>query len=106
MARIRQHMHYSDTRAELAEYKDARRGATEDAFWDEDELIDYRSSPSKKKKPRKRRGCPENDYKAHVYIWQHVVKTYIGWNGKWRTWEYDEYICCGCSKVHNRRYKW
>jgi hypothetical protein len=89
MARIREQRHYSDTRAELAEYKDAYHGAVEDAFWDEDELVDYRpSSKAKKKYPR---GCKGNNNKAHVYVW-------VPWRWSWSTTLYEEETCCGCDK--------
>lgn len=100
MARVRQHMHYSDTRAELADYKDAYRGAIEDAFWDEDELVDYRPS-SKRKRPKKKKGCEGNDGKAHVYVWVPYVSSWTGevWKG------YEQRICCGCMKKAPRGFR-
>lgn len=111
MARIRQHLHYSDTKEELCEYKAARRGATEDALWDEEELIDYRPA-SKRKKPKKKRGCPENNYKEHVYVWETEVRygikrTEHGWvTDRSRSWAVNVKKCCGCGKVANRKYHW
>lgn len=104
MARIRQHLHYSDTKGELAEYKDARHGAVEDALWDEDELIDYRPGSKKKRKPRKR-GCPGNNYKGHVYVWQTKKISYRRWwDNKMASYEYEQYICCGCEQVKKMRW--
>jgi hypothetical protein len=87
MARIRYNRHYSDTRAELAEYKDVKRGALEDAFWNEDELVDHRPFSKKKKKKRKR-GCPQNNGRSHVYVW-------VDYDSMWLT-DYEQKICCGC----------
>lgn len=96
MAKIRSHQHYSDTRAELAEYKDAYRGAVEDAFWDEQELVDHQ--PASKKK-RKRKGCPGNDGREHVYVW-------IPYDTWWNTnVAYEIKVCCGCEKRGGLRRK-
>lgn len=95
MARIRAHQHYSDTRAELAEYKDARRGAVEDALWDEDELVDHRSSPAKRKRPKKARGCLGNDFGPHVYVWE------PWWPGS----VYEVKRCCGCEARPRRAFR-
>ena len=113
MARIRQSICYADTRGELMIYKNAKRGASEDAFWDENELIDHRSN-KKKGKPRKKRGCPENDFKAHVYVWVRETRYYGKWsshygyfvNDRSRPYSVDCKICCGCGKVYTRRYHW
>ena len=112
MARIRAHLHYSDTRAELAEYKDARHGAVEDAFWDEDELVDYR--PSSKRKRPKKKGCPGNDYKAHVYVWvdEKVYRTkfnpMVGFvqDRSRPPYTVRRKTCCGCMKVAKSHYDW
>lgn len=82
-------------------YKNNRRGASEDAFWDEYELVDHRRGGTKKKRKRKR-GCPENNYKGHVYVWEREVH---------RLWNNDTYVvdvkrCCGCLVVNNKRYHW
>lgn len=74
MARIRTRLHYADTRAELVEHKDWKRGLAEDAFWDEDELVDHRPIRNKKKTPKA--GCPGNDGNAHVYVW-------VPWGTMW-----------------------
>jgi hypothetical protein len=113
MARVRQHFHYSDTKGELAEYKDARHGAMEDAFWDEDEVVDFPKA-GKTKKPKKKRGCPGNDYKAHVYVWVTETRYFSKYNYERgyhvvdfsRPYTVDSKTCCGCGKVDNRRYNW
>lgn len=94
MARVRQHFAYADTRGELADYKDARRGASEDAFWDEDELVDYR--PSKKKKRKRQKGCPENNGGRHIYVWQKDLDPW--WNRYYPDSPYEKKLCCGCEK--------
>lgn len=86
MARFRARMSYADTRAELRDHKDIKRGAGEDAFWDEDELIDYR--PSRKSKKKKKPGCPENNNGPHVWVW-------VEW---WPGSRYETKVCCGCEK--------
>lgn len=103
-------MHYADTRGELVEYKDARQGATEDAFWSEDELVSPRKT-KKKKKPRKK-GCPGNDNKAHVYTWITETRYYSKWGyhgfveDKSRPYTVDKKICCGCEKIANVKFNW
>lgn len=82
-----------------------RQGAVEvDDFEDE---VPHRSSKKKKPKPR-RKGCPENNGKGHVYIWEEVVETYQAWWGsvKPREYRYKQKICCGCLHVNNRVYPW
>jgi hypothetical protein len=112
MARIRTHTHYSDTRAELSEYKNARRGAVEDAFWDEDELVDHQKAGTKKKRSQTR-GCPENNHKSHVYVWVETTRYRIrrhdvyGWiEDKSKPHTVKTKTCCGCGKVTNRIYDW
>lgn len=79
-------------------YKDGRRGALDDAFWDEDELVDVPSKRAKKKRKREP-GCPQNDGKSHVYVWNKVEHIYWPWNGKGpRRYTFEEYVCCGCGK--------
>lgn len=98
MARIRQNITYSDTRAELTEYKDARRGACEDAFWDEDELVDYRRSPASRKKRKRAPGCEGNDGGPHIYVWtserewEDAFFRYFGFH------KYEYKRCAGCWK--------
>lgn len=91
MARLRHNISYSDYKSELMEYKAYRWGATEDAFWSEDELVDHRPR-SKKRKKKVPRGCPGNDMNEHVYVWV----PNIGW---WfETSDYEVKRCCGCDK--------
>lgn len=112
MARLHTNQPYSDTRGELSQFKDYRRGALEDAFWDEDEPVDYRPS-SRRRKPKKKKGCPGNDYKAHVYVWVETLHyrsrlTAYGFvEDKSRPpYKVREKTCCGCSKVTRRKYDW
>lgn len=95
MARIRKTFCYADTRAELADYKDARRGAAEDAFWDEDELIDYRRI-GKRRDRKPRAGCPENNNGPHIYVWI----PYVTW---WSNAKCEIKVCCGCEKRPSSR---
>lgn len=68
---------------------------------------------AKKKKPKKKRGCPENDYKAHVYVWveeKHYRSRYTP-NGfvedrSRPPYTVREKTCCGCGHVTNRKYDW
>lgn len=53
--------------------------------------------PSKKKKPKPKKGCSANDGNTHVYEW---FKVYYK-DGF--IFEALEKICVGCEKVHNRR---
>jgi len=99
MARIRQTPIPWADKFEDNTYKDMRRGATEDAFWDEKELVDHRRKGGKKPK-KTRAGCPANDYKAHVYVWttetddtfRSLFQRYFGF------YKYEYKICCGCRK--------
>src|SRR5690242_5904486 len=93
MAKIRQRLHYADTRAELNEYKDAKRGAMEDEFWFTDELVDHQPPSKKKSKPRK--GCPANDGKAHIYVWVLYSAEEVWWS---TDAQYEIKVCCGCER--------
>ena len=92
-------------------YKMGREGALEDAYWDEDELVDY-PRKSKKAKPKKKKGCPGNDYKAHVYVWvetKHYREVLNGWGwtlDKTRYYIVNRKTCCGCGKVTKSKYDW
>ena len=76
------------------DYKHGRRGALDDAFWDEDELVDYVGHRSKRKRPKKARGCPENDFGPHVYV--RVTRTFPLWDGT--IYRYEVSVCCGCER--------
>jgi hypothetical protein len=65
---------------------------------------------SNKKRPKKQRGCPENDFGPHVYVWIPMPHAY-----DW--WDYDDdfyrhhgfhrreaKVCCGCGKKVKSRY--
>jgi len=104
MARVRARFQPWGDKADKAHFHDLRRGAMDDAFWDEDELVDHRASKGKRKAPRKPRGCPGNDNKAHVYVWQMREVVWRGWSGKVYSYKVNEKICCGCNKVANRKY--
>lgn len=83
------------------DYKHGRRGALDDALWDEDELVDYRRIGGKKKtKKPKSKGCWANNGKGHVYVW--VEETY---RGLFSTYTYDKKVCCGCLKVAKHKYR-
>lgn len=94
------------------DYKHGRQGALEDAFWAEDELVEHRHA-SRRKAPKKKRGCPENDYKAHVYVWVTETRFYSKWKtgygfvrDKSRPYTVHLKTCCGCGKVCKTRYDW
>lgn len=94
--RIRQNVPKWDSER-YSEYKDARRGAMEDAFWPEDEPVEFK--PKRQKKKRKRsKGCPENNGKNHVYIWVKHENTWRSWwDNKVRTFVHWRKTCCGCG---------
>lgn len=82
-------------------YKDGRRGALDDEYWDEDELVDYRRlAKNKEKKPRA--GCPENNNGSHVWVWVPYVSSWSGmpWDG------YEQKVCCGCLTHKRGRKSW
>src|SRR5689334_17000767 len=104
MARFREHVIPWPDKRDDANYKDLRRGAAEDAFWDEDEPV-YMPRKKGKKRPSAKKGCPGNDDGPHVYIWVKVTKRYLRWNGNgFFTMTYNEKTCCGCNKVTRRKY--
>jgi hypothetical protein len=85
----------------------------EDAFWDEDELVDYvRVRKKNKKRPKKKRGCPGNDFGPHVYVWQPMISLYSWWPeagpdpffAKHGFHRREEKVCCGCPKRDGFRY--
>ena len=92
-------------------YKHGRRGALDDAFWDEEESVDFPKSGKYKKK--KKIGCPDNYGKSHVYIWIIETKYYgkfhniYGWvEDKNRPFTVKRKICCGCGKIKKNIYNW
>lgn len=93
MARVREHLlHWGNKYDGPNNYKDGRRGACEDAFWDEDELVDFPRASRKKRKPRK--GCPGNDFGPHVYVWVPYGDFYEDY--PWTSNRYEIKVCCGC----------
>lgn len=94
MARIRTRPTPWPDKFDNDNYKDLRRGAADDAFWDEDELVDYRRIGKKKKRNRVP-GCPGNDGKSHVYVW-------VNYDPWWHSGNiYEIRVCCGCEKRGN-----
>lgn len=90
---------------ESVHHKDFIRGWSDDGF---DE------TPHKKKskgKPKKKRGCPENNYKEHVYVWVPAPRIYDWLDGvdddffKRRGFYRSEVeVCCGCGNRRRSRY--
>lgn len=94
-------------------YKQFRQGGVE--VEDFDDEIRYRKVPHKarfewnnravrraKQKPKTRAGCPENNYKAHLYVWTTELESektlffrYFGFH------KYQREVCCGCGKRRN-----
>jgi hypothetical protein len=80
---------------------------------DFDDEVRYRHAPRKNKaKKPKAKGCPANDFKAHVYVWVTETHYYSRYNGygfyedKTRPYTVDCKTCCGCGKIATRRYHW
>jgi hypothetical protein len=99
-------------------YKNNRRGGAEDAFWDEDELVDYQKAGTKKKRSKKPKkvGCPGNEGKGHVYVWTTEFEP-TGWQFSWAgNKKYPSFhakngyhrmerkVCAGCNKGGGYRY--
>ena len=65
-----------------------------------------------KKSPRKKPGCPENEGKAHVYVWikYHARHRQAAFGptgeSRWVDSTWYEHECVGCGKIGNRRYLW
>lgn len=102
--RIRQNVPKWDSER-YSEYKDLKRGAMEDAFWPEDEPVEFKPVPEKKRRKRSR-GCPGNDGKAHVYVTEKRVYRWWGWDNKMHTYVSDVTLCCGCEKRKRKRNRW
>lgn len=92
-------------------YKDFRHGKVE--IEDFDDEIPYRHTKRRtvKKKNReawkiqRRPGCPENDYKPHVYVWtqeneseQAIFFRFFGFHRS------QTEVCCGCGKEGKSKY--
>lgn len=89
-------------------YKDFRRGKVE--IEDFDDEMPYRKAPhgkafewsnkaTRRARINKRPGCPENDMKAHLYVWTTELESektlffrYFGFH------KYQREVCCGCGK--------
>ena len=68
--------------------------------------------PRRKKETPKKRGCPENDFGPHIYVWTTLATnswsqfleendSFFGRHG-FRRREYK--VCCGCGKQQSSRY--
>lgn len=108
MARLRTNvLHWGGKEEGPNTYKMGREGALDDAYWDEDELVDYPHRAKKKKKRKRsktRPGCIGNDYGPHIYVWttefentRDVFYSYYGY------FKYESRICCGCRKKNGRQ---
>lgn len=100
MARIRDSiLHWGDKYDGPDTYKDGRRGGLSDAFWDEDELVDFPRPSRRKKRVRKTRpGCPGNNNKRHIYVYttefnsdRDLFFRYFGF------YKWEKRVCCGCT---------
>lgn len=56
-----------------------------------------------KKKKRKREGCPGNEGKAHIYVWNTETYDYLNFYGKCSSYTVTRYTCCGCGKINRRK---
>jgi len=92
--------------------KDFNRGAVEVSDFD-DEFRHVKVSG--KKEPRKKKGCPDNDNKAHVYVWVTEKRYRYKWDRERGylvedrsrpPYEVKRKTCCGCLKVAKSVYDW
>lgn len=106
MARFRTNvLHWGDKYDGPDTYKDCRRGAGPDAFWDETELVEYPKAKRGKDKVRKRYpGCPGNNNKSHVFVWttqyedtRNLFYRYFGFH------KHERKVCAGCAHRDARR---
>lgn len=100
MARIRSRFQPWGDGGDKAHYHDLRRGAMDDALWEEDELVSHRKV---KTSQSKRKGCPGNDGKGHVYVWipYRVWAEHRYGPDRWAWWNLSKSeikVCCGCWK--------
>ena len=66
---------------------------------------------AQKKRPKKQRGCPENDFGPHVYVWVPSKAVYDWWPeyvddfyDKHGIYRREVKTCCGCGKTSGSRY--
>lgn len=79
---------------------------------DFEDLVPYRKKRGKARKKKEKRGCPENDFGPHIYVWTPQVLLYSWWPEKGADPFYDKYgfhrrevkTCCGCEKTNGYRY--
>lgn len=104
MARIRNRPIPWPEKDEISNYKDLRRGAADDAFWDEDELVDHQKKGKYRKKPKA--GCAGNDGGQHVYVWipcNRYDEAKYDYFYSWYMHDYEVNVCAGCLKRKPRR---
>lgn len=102
----------SDWTQRAVDRRDYRGGAVgEEDFSDE-----FRhKKKSARDKSKKKRGCPENEFGPHIYVWTtepELTGYFIGWSGKRIASFHEENgffrrehkICCGCGKKLKSRY--
>lgn len=89
--------------------------AARNAYHIEDDYEAPHKKVSKKKPPRKAKGCPQNNGSAHIYVWTAHVRPrvrhyYDGREWKWvhsktEFWTTYKKVCVGCLKP-DRRSRW
>ena len=91
-------------------YKDFRRGKVEVSDFDDEfryvkaggkTQFEWSNKATRRarQKPKPRAGCPENNMKAHLYVWTTELESektiffrYYGFH------KYQREVCCGCGK--------
>lgn len=85
-------------------YKEFTQGGV--GIEDFDDEIRYRHAKRKNKaqKVKTRAGCPENEFKAHVYVWtqefeeKNIFFKFYGFHAR------ESEVCAGCGKKRKSRY--
>ena len=65
--------------------------------------------PKRKRKEKKMRGCPGNEFGPHIYAWTVYVSGWLGESNREffernHFYRREYYVCVGCEKISKSRY--
>lgn len=94
-------------------YKNFRRGGVEVEDFDDEPryrkvthgtAFEWNNKAVRRARMKSRPGCPENNMKAHLYVWTTELESektlffrFFGFH------KYEREVCCGCDKVRGTR---
>lgn len=92
-------------------HADFKHNGVDPSDFDE-EVMPYRKKRGKSRAKKEKRGCPENNFGPHIYVWVPSTLMYEWWPEAGHDNFYDKHgffrrevkTCCGCDKRAGSRY--